>query len=66
MKVHGQVGEFGDPVQQVVVKASKVARGDTVMGRHALVAQHKQDFVKVSCYSLWIISECDTLITSSR
>ena len=53
MKVHGQVGEFGDPVQQVVVRDLRPALVSIVVGYHALeVGELIQEAAKVNFNSL--------------
>ena len=47
MKVRGQTGGYGDPVQLVVVKGPALVHVDTVMGHHALAVIQIQQAAKV-------------------
>ena len=47
MRDHGQIGEYGNSVQQVVVKGPGLVHEDTVMVHHALGILQIQKIAKV-------------------
>ena len=47
LKVLGQIGKYGDPVQPVVVKGLGPGHVSTVMGHHVLEVTLKQKIAKV-------------------